>query len=605
MADVFVSYARPDEAHAKRITDALREQGLTVWRDDELPAHRAYAEVIQERLNASKAVVVAWSAAAATSQWVRAEADSARNSGTLVQATLDGTIPPLPFNQILCADLSGWRGQTDAPGWQKLTASVTTLVGGESVQDQQDAGRLTRQKVSVCVLPFANMSGDAEQEYFSDGITEDITTDLSQVSTLEVIARNTAFTFKGQAADVLEIARKLGVSHILEGSVRKAGSRVRITAQLVDGRTGGHLWARRYDRDLTDIFAIQDEISHSIVDALKLKLLPDEKKAIEQRRTASVDAYSLYLIARKYFTLTYFGGGQQEQKIIRICKRALELDPTYARAWGLLGWVQSTLFTYRREGEDGVAAAKRALALDPAVAQAHCVVARALLDEGKGEEAQDAIREALKLDPEAWEVNREAGRTHYNQNRFAEAVPYFEKALSLVKIDYSAWQMLASAYRALNDEAGVERAAKEMVSQSQRVLADDPGNSEALATNACGVAILGDGDRFREGVELALLLDPDNMLSRYNFACTAAVFLGEVDWAIDLLEPVFARESGAAFVKFATNDPDLAKMRGSSRFQELLAGSQQQPDTSVTTEEAGNLSHADNHPSVAAVRRRS
>jgi adenylate cyclase len=588
MADVFVSYARPDEAQAKRVADALQRQGFTVWRDDELPAHRAYADVIQERLNASKAVVVAWSASAAKSQWVRAEADTARQAGTLVQATLDETVPPLPFNQIQCADLSGWRGHADAAGWQKLTASVTALVGGEPVHGQQTARPSVRQKVSVCVLPFANMSGDAEQEYFSDGISEDITTDLSQVSALEVIARNTAFTFKGQAADVLEIARKLGVSHVLEGSVRKVGSRVRITAQLVDGCTGGHLWAQRYDRDLTDIFAIQDEISHSIVDALKLKLLPGEKKAIEQRGTASVDAYSLYLIARKYFTLTYFGGGQQEEKIIRVCKRALELDPTYARAWGLLAWVQSTLFTYRRDGEDGTAAAKRALSLDPSVAQAHCVVARGLLEDGKGRDAQETIREALRLDPEAWEVNREAGRTYYNQNLYAEAVPYFEKAVSMVEIDYSAWQMLASAYRTLGDQEGVERAAKKMVSQSQRVLADDPGNSEALATNACGVAVLGDGTRFKEGVELALLLDPDNMLSRYNFACTAAAFLDEVDWAIDLLAPVFARESGATFVKFAANDPDLAQVRRRSRFQKVLADSQQRPSTSSAAEGASS-----------------
>src|SRR5688572_22978735 len=156
MADVFISYARPDEAQAKRVANALQRQGFTVWRDDELPAHRAYADVIQERLNASKAVVVAWSASAAKSQWVRAEADTARQAGTLVQATLDETVPPLPFNQIQCADLSGWRGHADAAGWQKLIASVTALVRGEPVHRQQTARPSTRQKVSVCVLPFAN-----------------------------------------------------------------------------------------------------------------------------------------------------------------------------------------------------------------------------------------------------------------------------------------------------------------------------------------------------------------------------------------------------------------------------------------------------------------
>ena len=143
------------------------------------------------------------------------------------------------------------------------------------------------------------MSGDPEQEYFSDGITEDITTDLSKVSALSVISRNTAFTFKGRATNAKEVARTVDASHVLEGSVRKSGSRIRITAQLIDGSAGDHVWAERYDRELTDIFDIQDEISKSIVGALKLKLLPEESIAIADRGTASVDAYNLYLMARQ------------------------------------------------------------------------------------------------------------------------------------------------------------------------------------------------------------------------------------------------------------------------------------------------------------------
>src|SRR5258708_27580218 len=155
-------------------------------------------------------------------------------------------------------------------------------------------------KLSICVLPFANMSGDREQEYFSDGISEDIITDLSKVSALSVVARHTAFQFKGKTLDMSQLARQLGVSHMLEGSVRKAGGRVRITAQLIDGAAGDHVWAERYDRELTDIFALQDEISEAIVRALKLKLLPEEKKAIERRGTESVEAYNLFLMARQY-----------------------------------------------------------------------------------------------------------------------------------------------------------------------------------------------------------------------------------------------------------------------------------------------------------------
>src|SRR5688572_7586807 len=305
MPDIFVSYARADEALSERVAESLRAAGHDVWRDDQLPVHRPYAEVIEERVKAAKAVVVLWSAQAIKSQWVRAEADVARAAGTLVQATVDGTIPPMPFNQIQCADLTRWTGGNDSPGWRKLRESVSVLTGGDKPKIETSERERAHQ-ISVCVLPFVNMSGDAEQEYFSDGISEDITTDLSKVSALEVIARNTAFQFKGQSVDVSEIARKLGVSHVLEGSVRKVGERVRITAQLIDGTSGDHVWAERYDRDLIDIFAIQDEITKEIVAALKLKLLPEEKKAIEQRGTTSAEAYNLYLMARQYW-ITDFG----------------------------------------------------------------------------------------------------------------------------------------------------------------------------------------------------------------------------------------------------------------------------------------------------------
>ena len=145
------------------------------------------------------------------------------------------------------------------------------------------------------------MSGDPEQEYFSDGITEDIITDLSKVSALAVVSRNSAFMYKGKLVDVPKVARELKVQYVLEGSVRKSGGRVRISAQLVDGANNDNVWAERYDRDLSDIFALQDEISEAIVKALKLKLLPEEKKAIEQRGTTNLDAYNLYLMARQHY----------------------------------------------------------------------------------------------------------------------------------------------------------------------------------------------------------------------------------------------------------------------------------------------------------------
>jgi adenylate cyclase len=569
MADVFVSYAREEEPRATRVAEALRAQGYEVWRDAELPAHRAYAEVIEERLNSADAVVVLWSADAAKSQWVRAEADTARNRGTMVQASLDGTIPPIPFNQIQFADLNGGSGPLDSPGWSKLVASVEALAGKPQAAETTTR-RSRKQQVSICVLPFANMSGDAEQEYFSDGISEDITTDLSKVSALAVTARNTAFTFKGQAGDISDIARKLGVSHVLEGSVRKAGGRVRITAQLIDGATGDHIWAERYDRELTDIFTIQDEISKAIVDALKVKLLAEEKIAIERRGTTNVEAYNYYLMARNYWITGNWGTTDQLKLVIRICRRAVELDPDYARAWGLLALMQCILqFTFSAGDDDGIAAANRALSLDPNIAEAYCVRARHLYEQGRFDESDEALARALELEPDSWEVNREAARIYYFQRRFEEAARHFEKAVAIDDSDYHSWNMLCSAYPALHDQAGSARAAENAIAAAERALLHDPTNGSALSTVVTGLGILRQRERANEWIDRALLISPDNNFMQYNFACTLARQFNDPEAALDLLEPVIPQFSTSA-IKAVVADPDLDSVRDHPRYMRLI-----------------------------------
>ena len=574
MSHVFVSYARTDEPLAQQVADCLRSDGFQVWRDDELPAHRPYAEVIEERINGARAVVVLWSAEAAKSHWVRAEADTARGAATLVQASLDGTLPPMPFNQIQCADLKAWDGQRTAPGWRKLLGSVSELAGAPAAAETRRAGS---QAVSICILPFQNMSGDTEQEYFSDGISEDITTDLSQVSALEVIARNTAFTFKGASVNVCEVARKLGVTHVLEGSVRKVGDRVRINAQLIDGASGGHIWAERFDRDLTDIFTIQDEISNAIVAALKLKLLPEEKKAIEQRRTSSVEAYNFYLLARQYWVTGNHGDPRREERVMRICQRAVEIDPYYAQAWALLGIAQSNLrYVYGRDVDDGFAAAHTALAIDPTIAEAHLPMVKRLQEKQQHEAAAEAMEAAIRLGPESWEVNKEAGLFHLFRGDTDTATRHYEKAAELMETDFHVWVMLATCYRALKDEEKLHEAARMMVSESQKVVQQDPSNGAALGILAGGYAILGDEPRTREWITRALLIDPDNLNMRYNFACFLAGHLGDKDGALSMLQSVLRHPDAMRQLKYAETDPDLDSIHDDPRFQKILADARKQ-----------------------------
>ncbi|HVR93774.1 MAG TPA: adenylate/guanylate cyclase domain-containing protein [Casimicrobiaceae bacterium] len=428
----------------------------------------------------------------------------------------------------------------------------------------------TPRRLSICVLPFANMSGDPEQEYFSDGISEDIITDLSKVSALWVTARNTAFTFKGKHVDAPQIARQLKVSHLLEGSVRKAGGRVRITAQLIDGATGGHVWAERYDRDLNDIFALQDEISQAIVAALKLKLLPEEKKAIEQRGTSDPEAYKLYLMARQYSITGNFGSARRSEAIIRLCRRAIEIDPNYARPWALMAGAQIRLrFFFGREGDDGLTAAERALELDGNLAEAHAAKSRVLAQNARLDDALPEMEIALRLDAESYDVNFAAGQLYYQMRRFDDAILHFEKAATTVETDFSAAGMLASCHTAIGDKEGARRAARRALERCEKIVAVEPDNGSAMGFAVGALAVLGEVERAKEWAERAILLDPDNVNLRYNFACTLITDLHDYEAALDTLGPRFETMS-IEVLNWVKSDPDLDAIRDHPRFKAML-----------------------------------
>jgi TolB-like protein/class 3 adenylate cyclase len=354
-------------------------------------------------------------------------------------------------------------------------------------------------KPSIAVMPFVNMSRDPEQEYFGDGITEDLITDLSKISGLFVIARNSVFTYKGRPVKVQQVSDELGVRYVLEGSVRKVGSRVRITAQLVDAFTGGHIWAERYDRDLEDIFALQDEVTQKIVAVLAVRLREGEQERLAQKNTDNLLAYDYFLRALEHFN-RYSKEANAEAR--RLFIKATELDPTYALAYAKAGWTYLTDWTMgwsqSRECLDlAYELAQKAVGLDASMEESHCLLghvhlwkknhekAIALFEEfialnpnhadtlsdlgdilnfsGQPEKAIGLIRKAMRLNPLYPTFNLfNLGHAYFLSKRYEEALEALKGALSSNPDFFPARAYLAATYIELGIENEARAEAREI-----------------------------------------------------------------------------------------------------------------------------------------------
>jgi adenylate cyclase len=566
LADIFVSYSRSDKARVAPLVAALETEGWSVWWDPEITPGEEFDALISRELEASRALIVVWTPASVDSRWVRGEARDAADRGVLVPVRFDAAKMPIDFRAVHTTDLDGWGDDRQSAAFQGLRKALEAKLGAPPRKPAAPAATVEKKpEVAICVLPFANMSGDPEQEYFSDGITEDIITDLGKVSALSIVSRNMAFSFKGAKGGVSEIGRQTKATYVLVGSVRKAGERVRITAQLVNAATEAQAWGERYDRDLKDIFAVQDEISKAIVAALRLTLLPEEKIALEQRATSNVKAYKFYLMARQFSVM---GNERHQEIIVRLCKRAVELDPTYAAPWATMAIAQWDMHRRSACEEDGQEAARRAIALDPRLADAHAALGAALQGEGSYEEGLEACKAALAIDPESYEGNRIAGMCNMALHRFDDSIRNFEAAASAIETEFTAASFAMQMYESKGDKAGVRAAAKRAMARIEKVIAAEPDHGRALGYGAGVLAILGEADRTKEWIERGTLLDPNNTILHFNFVC-ALSRLREVDAAIDLMSQVIDKAS-PGMLRWFENDTDLDPLRSSPRFIALL-----------------------------------
>ena len=424
------------------------------------------------------------------------------------------------------------------------------------------------EKPSIAVLPFNNMSGDPEQEYFSDGISEDIITDLSKVSGLFVVGRNTSFGYKGMSPRLQNVAADLGVKYLLEGSVRKAGQKVRVNAQLIDGSNGGHLWADRYDRDLTDIFAIQDEITQAIVEQLKVRLLPKEKKAITQAPTTDVEAYNYYLKGRQLFhafTRSYLILAKE------MFAKAVEIDPNYARAYAGMGSAIARLwgmYNVPTNADELLAITDKALELDPNLAEAHSARGEALANSNRRKEAAAAWEKALELDPGSYDANLSYARFCVTEGSLEKAIELYTRAVEIQPDDSQAPMLLQIVFRSVGRIEESDRYGRLGLKRAEEQLKLHPENSRPAQLGAATLASLGEKERALKWLERARLIDPDDNNARYNAACTYAQ-LGEIDEAIEVLEE-WSKHCGAEQEMWFLHDSDLDPVRNHPRYPALV-----------------------------------
>jgi TolB-like protein/Tfp pilus assembly protein PilF len=386
LPDIFLSYGHGDEATARRFADSFEREGFSVWWDASLRSGDAFDATIEAALRSAKAVVVLWSAISVQSRWVRAEATLADRNKTLMPVMIELCDRPIMFELMHTTDLSHWNGDPNDLVWQTYLSGLRRLVeaGGRSLdssaenrqpiprnKDSASGISLAERLPSIAVLPFANLSGDKEQEYFSDGLAEEIINALAKIPRLKVIARTSAFAFKGQNSDIRRIAETLGVATILEGSVRRSGNRIRVNAQLITATDGTHLWSERYDRELADLFAVQDEISAAISRALEVRLSP--QAAAKPRYTPKLPAYEALLKARHFHWKVTAESMDQAKPFY---EQAIALDPQFALAHVLyadylFGRATVGLSPLREVAPVIRSLAQRALELDASLADAH------------------------------------------------------------------------------------------------------------------------------------------------------------------------------------------------------------------------------------------
>ena len=424
---------------------------------------------------------------------------------------------------------------------------------------------VTDSRRGIVVLPFSNMSDNAENEFFSDGITEEILNLLARQAGVRVISRTTSFTFKGSSLDVRTIATRLGVQTVLEGSVRRAGNRVRITAQLIDASNDAHLWSNSFDRELDDIFRVQSEIARAIVDAMDLD---PETCADCETSTRSIEAYDYYLRGRQYFHTISVNGLKLS---VEMFNKAIAIDPAFARAHAGLADAHSLIAQWfdRTPGHlvEADRASRKALELAPELAESHSSRGFALSLNGDFASASRHFDQALELDPQNYEALYLYGRSRLAEGKYREAADLWKRAHATQPDEFQSIALMCGALKNFDPE-GAKAAAEQAIVAIEKRLELDPDDLRALGLGSGTLINVG---RVEEGLamaERAMKVAPEDLATLYNAACTFAR-AGRNERALEVLERRM-QSTGTIYREWVEHDSDFEGLRGDPRFIALL-----------------------------------
>jgi serine/threonine protein kinase/Tfp pilus assembly protein PilF len=460
-----------------------------------------------------------------------------------------------------------------SPEWEHLVERCLEKSPEKRIPSMQEvleklpraAAIKTKPDKSVAVLYFENLSGAKEDEYFRDGMTEDVITELSKIVQLQVFPRSEVLAYRDKPVTAPQVGQQLNAAYVLEGSIRRAGNRLRITTQLVETRTRHSVWAERYDRELQDVFAIQDEIARSIAQALRVTLSPQEEKTIARKPTENLEAYDYFLRGRSYTRRL------ELDFALQMFRQAIKLDPNFALAHAGVATVCGMIYQFREQTDEwvekGLAACERALALEPGLAEVLAARAWILTAQKKYDEAIDSARRAIERRPDCEGAYSILARAYFSSGRFQDAAAMVDRALQVSGDDYNVYIPLGLSLEALGQKELGKMIRERQVRVLEKQLDTVPEDVRARMLLSTNYAAAGrDEDAVRQ-LQTAVALRPGDSNVLYNAACTYALLQQPAE-AIEMLKR--AMKAGWTNVDWISRDPDLISLHDDPEFQRLL-----------------------------------